>query len=675
MSASAIKGRPGRKGLAWIAAVALAGVTATRAAASSDVLPLKSAAPAGVGPLALPNLGQHVLGTAFVYGSAQPDLFIAGQGGPRGLYLCRWLRSDGNDVPVFAPPVRVKSAFSEKGALVQTADGTIHAGWIDAGQIVHTVFDRAMLAWSEVGRLAIVGLPRAPQGLALLPNPDGTWTVIFEVADGTVGKNGNAWSETWRPYDAAGIWTGGFPYRYLYTATLPRLLEGPMRDMRPASATQREVYFGMNQIAPVNLGAGHTRDVITGSRQGVLAYYHNRADSGIDLTERQLAAGEDGNTLRHPSIAAGVVAFSAGTQGVSNLIVGGEGAPAYYAFARRFTADGRPVFKGPTAVLQEGADLYAGSLPVPSVVDWNGDGVPDLVVGNSEGRVLFFENIGSDVAPRFLPGVAIAAGGPEIHVQAGYAGSVQGVQEARWGYVSPNVVDWNGDGLPDIVMGDITGNLTVYLNRGTKRAPALEAAHPIYCDGLDLHGMWRVRPAVARVGDRNVLALVDGDDHFHLYRQIDDYNVEDRGKLKLKDGSPIGASSGPGGLTGRCKLDFFDWDQDGVFDLVINTCRSNAIPNRETGFPRPTLGASPLATVLFMKNVGTNASPVFEHPVPFVHATMGVVQAGGAHESGAVATMLGGDGPNLLVGNESGRLFLLRGHSLSARKEDWPVSR
>ncbi len=642
----------------------LAAATPSRLA---DVTPLKSAAPNGIGPLALPNLGHRVLGSAFVYGSSRPDLFVAGQGGLRALYICRWLRDGEGGVPMFAPPIRVKSAFTEKGALVQTADGTIHAGWIDGGDIVHTVFNRTELAWLAVGRVRIIGLPKKPESLALLPNPDGSWNVIFEMSDDSVGKAGDAWTEEWRPYDAAGIWTGGFPYRYLYAARLPRLLEGPMEPARQISTSPREVYMGMYQMAPVNLGAGHARDLITGSRQGVLAYYHNRADSGLELSDCSWAAGEDGNTLRNPCNCAGVVAFPATTGALSNLIVGGEGALSYYAFTGRFSAGGRPVFRAPVPVMQEHAELYAGSLPVPSVVDWNGDGVLDIVAGNSEGRVLFFNNIGTDAEPRFLPGVSVRAGGRPINVQAGYSGSVQGVQEARWGYTSPNVVDWNDDGLPDIVMGDITGNFTVYVNRGTKKAPSLEPAQPIYCDGLDLHGMWRVRPGVARLGERNALVLVDGEDHFHLYRQIDDINVDDGGKLRLTDGALIAASSGPGGLTGRCKLDFFDWDEDGLLDLVIGTCRSNAIPNRETGYPRPTLGSSPLATVLFMRNAGTNQQPVFEHPVPFVHATMGIVQAGGAHESGAVGTRLGGDAPNLLVGNEAGRLFLLRRAQLAVR--------
>ena len=78
-------------------------------------------------------------------------------------------------------------------------------------------------------------------------------------------------------------------------------------------------------------------------------------------------------------------------------------------------------------------------------------------------------------------------------VGAGFSGSVQGTGEARWGYVSPTAFDWNEDGRPDLIVGDITGSYVVYLNHGTRAAPVLAAARPLYCEGLDLHGMWRSR--------------------------------------------------------------------------------------------------------------------------------------------------------------------------------------
>lgn len=632
---------------------------------SEDTQPLKSGAPRGLGPLALPNVSHHVIGSANVFSSEQPDILISGHGGRKGLYLCRWLENNADGVPIFDTPLPVQSAFTNKGAVLQTDDGQVHVFWIDKKNLVHTVLQKEPLSIVEKGRIPLPSnLPKTPASLAVLPNADGSLDLVFEIADDSPGKNGHAWTEEWRPYDAAMIWTGGFPYRYLYGAQLPALFQGPISNVRRVSATEREVYFGMGQIAPVNLGPGHTRDLITGARLGTPIYFHNLSADGMDFEKGRPIADRNGITIRHSNTGPGVIAWPQPDRGLSNLIAGGEGALSFYRFTREFTPDGRPIFEDQTRVLQVNADLYAGSLPVPTVVDWNGDGVLDILCGNSEGFVLFFENTGTNEDPNFLPGVPVEAGGWPIQIQAGYRGSVQGVQEARWGYTSPNVVDWNNDGLPDIVMGDITGGFKVFINRGTKEKPNLEPAHPIYCDGLDLHGMWRVRPGVARVGEHNVLLVVDGDDNFHLYRQIDEYNVESLGKLKLEDGSLITASSGPGGLTGRCKFDWFDWDGDGVLDLIIGTCRSNAIPNRQTGFPKPSLGEKPPATVLFMKNTGTNEQPVFAHAVPFEHTRMGLVQAGGAHESGAVGTMLGGDGPNLLVGNESGRLFLLRGKNL-----------
>jgi hypothetical protein len=177
--------------------------------------------------------------------------------------------------------------------------------------------------------------------------------------------------------------------------------------------------------------------------------------------------------------------------------------------------------------------------------------------------------------------------------------------------------------------------------------------------------MWRSRPAVGRLGKRIGLVIPDGDDHLRLYWRIDDYNVADGGKLTLDDGSLISTTYDPAGGTGRCLLDFHDVDRDGRPDLVAGTGRRGAIPNRKTGYPLPVLGQRTLNTPLFLRNVGTDEKPVFAHPQPFAHVTHGLVQPGGSHESGVVGTRLGGGSTtNFIVGNEAGRLFLLRGENL-----------
>jgi hypothetical protein len=548
---------------------------------------------------------------------------------------------------VFAEPVVVKCAFKDKGCVFQRPDGSVVGLWIDKEELVTTSFDREKHEFHETKREKLPKEVKSPSSLGVLSNGEG-YDIAFEMSNGGKGAEGSPNTEEWRPFNSSGIAVGELRYRYL----ISRPAKGEVKQI---TKTRDEVFFSMHGITGMNLGAGHERDLITGSRQGNLVFYHNKASSGFDLETKRLVAGEDGNALRHPSINPSVAAYPGG------LIACGEGSLYFYRFTGKWAKTGAPVFAEPVSVLQEHADLYAGTLPSPTTVDWNGDGVLDILAGNSEGFVLFFENIGSNDVPKFLPATRVQAGGREIQVQAGYSGSLQGLQEARWGYLSPNVIDWNDDSLPDIITGDITGDYLIYLNRGTKTEPKLDAVHPLYCDGIDLHGMWRCRPAVAKIGERTALAIVGGDDHFHLYWRIDDYNVEDGGKLKLDDGKLIGTSGGVGGMSGRCKLDFFDWNRDGHLDFVIGTGRVVSIPDRETGLPMPTIGKKTLGTPLLMLNKGDNT---FARPVPFKDEDGKVIQPGGAHETGAVGTMLGNDGPNLLICNEAGRMFLLPGKKL-----------
>ena len=635
----------------------------------ADLIPLPSAAPHGLGPISLPGLSHTVVGTASVFKSARPDIFVMTRGRAAGLYLFPFLRTGTDDAPIFAPPRALRTPFADgKGTIFETANGTIHGLWLEKNTLHRTTFDRASLTFTPVSSVPLSGLATGAQSVAAFPEKDGALDLVFEVpGESTPARSpiSNASSAEWRPYDAAGISTAAVRYRYLVAGRLPAAGAIALQEVRQLSATRRETYWGMMQISPLPLGPGRARGLVTGSRLGVFSYYSSVDASAPDVPVCALVVGEDGNALRHPSVGAGAFAYPSLTPGIAHGIASGESALYFYRFTGRFTARGAPVFRDPVPLLQENAELYAGTLPSPSVVDWDGDGVGDIVVGNSEGFILFFKNVGTDATPRFLPGERLRAAGRDIHHQARYSGSVQGTGEARWGYVSPATFDWNGDGLPDLVGGDVTGDYVVYLNRGTRAAPALAAAHPLYCDGLDLHGMWRSRPAVGRLGERVALIIPDGSDHLHLYWKIDDYNVEDGGKLRLDDGSLISTTYDPAGGTGRCKLDLYDVDRDGRPDLIVGTGRRGAIPNRESGYPLPVLGQQTLNTPLFLRNVGTSEKPVFADPMPFAHVTHGMVQPGGSHESGVVGTHLGGGTvTNLICANEAGRLFLLRGQNL-----------
>jgi hypothetical protein len=636
------------------------------ALSAAALLALDSGKPIPVGagarraPLSV-GLSSYPVGWGRVSGASQPDLFVvAGAHSPDpGLYLCRSKGSTAAGVPLFGHPEKISYPGAAPrvfpNCTVYRDAASIHGLFLVERELVHAIFDAAKLAFIELARIQLDSLPRTPSAVGVLSNSAGGVELLFSVPDGSGHAPPGAGSRNpaYVPYDGAGIWRGGMAYLGLYTASRSSLTSGPLGAARPALRNLRQALHSNRSLTPVNLGPAHTRDIVSGSLFGDMYYYRNRSGGALDLEDKRLAVSARGVALRHPIINNSPISYPNPATGLSDLISGGEGPLYWYRFTGRFNAHSQPVFADPTPVLEAEACLYAGSLPVPTIVDWDGDGALDIVAGNSEGRILFFRNHGTSRAAAFATGMALEAGGQQIHVQPGYKGDIQGPGEARWGYVSTNVVDWNGDGLPDILMGDSLSRHTVFLNRGTRRQPRLDPARALYLDGLDLHGTWRVRPGVAKLGRGMAYVALDDQDQVHLYWRLDDFNLADGGKLRMESGEFITANFIGAGGTGRSKFELFDWDGDGMVDLLIGTPRHHSIPNPQIGLPR--LDGMRGATVLFLKNTGTNQAPRYRFPVIFKHR--GVPVYLGHHEIGASAGALGAGGPNLVVSREDGRLF------------------
>jgi hypothetical protein len=159
--------------------------------------------------------------------------------------------------------------------------------------------------------------------------------------------------------------------------------------------------------------------------------------------------------------------------GLTDLISGStccQHPNCFYVFRR--LPDGR--FAARRAVnLSLPSDLMKGELPVNglkskvAIADWNGDGVPDALVGGNM-RVL---------------GVAYGplGGKEEVTVQRLWP---KGQEPLTWVSTNPCVADWDGDGLPDLIVGGCRGGPDepfkapgVYWlrNTGTKREAKLAA--------------------------------------------------------------------------------------------------------------------------------------------------------------------------------------------------------
>ena len=116
---------------------------------------------------------------------------------------------------------------------------------------------------------------------------------------------------------------------------------------------------------------------------------------------------------------------------------------------------------------QGGASLGLPVMPgaVPFVADWNNDGLKDLLVGQADGTVKLFVNGGSDAAPAFAGATDLAISGGTLNVVGG---------------ASPVVIDLNADGAKDLVVGSASGKVYAFINQGSDAAPQLAAGTRLF---------------------------------------------------------------------------------------------------------------------------------------------------------------------------------------------------
>lgn len=100
------------------------------------------------------------------------------------------------------------------------------------------------------------------------------------------------------------------------------------------------------------------------------------------------------------------------------------------------------------------------SATEPYFTDWDADGDLDVVIGNYFGEILLIRNEGSRERPRYgVRGELLEHGGRPIRVPGGLAG--------------PEVADWDGDGLPDLLSGSGDGAVFLFRNQGKRGEPRL----------------------------------------------------------------------------------------------------------------------------------------------------------------------------------------------------------
>ncbi|QDT66700.1 FG-GAP repeat domain-containing protein [Calycomorphotria hydatis] len=456
-------------------------------------------------------------------------------------------------------------------------------------------------------------------------------------------------------FDANGNWTRGPLHGYVY------LLRNEGNSSDPQYAE------------PIKLKAGGKEVDVFGMPSPNLADFDN--DGDLDLLCGEFLDGftyfENQGTRSEPTYASGQrltyggkplamhlqmitpTAFDWDQDGDMDLIVGDEDGRVAFVEHTGEVKNGVPQFLPPRYFQQEANRLKFGALATPVSVDWDQDGDEDLIIGNSAGNIAFFENLDGGNPPSWAAPKLLNVDGTPIRPQAGPNGSIQGPAEAKWGYTTLSVADWDHDGNDDLMVNSIWGKIEWYRNTGNSLTE-LEPAKPIEVEWSgtppkpewnwwtpaekQLATQWRTTPVVVDINQDglNDLVSLDHEGYLSFFKreQHGDKLILKPGQRIFTDssGNPLRLNSRRAGGSGRRKLCFADWDGDGKLDLLLNS-----------------------QSIDFMRNVSDEDHPwAFEKPMR-VHSH----RLAGHTTSPTTVNWNHDDEPDLFIGAEDGHFYYL----------------
>jgi VCBS repeat protein len=291
-----------------------------------------------------------------------------------------------------------------------------------------------------------------------------------------------------------------------------------------------------------------------------------------------------------------------------------------------------PFFKAPIKIASIAPDMY----PDPVLIDISGDAKRDLILGSRSGKIYFFKNYGSDKAPKFTKHNYLQADGKDLFV-------------GRLSHI--HLKDWNDDGIIDLLVGNDHGEVRVYRGK-TKGAETVFMKALLLKTEKEVELISKVHPVVS-FGDWNgdgKIDIIAGGEGPELRffpnigtkgkAKFDDYKLipgveMDAEAFKYSSSEEKSFWDNPGlefitEYLGNAAPEIVDWDNDGKLDLLLGSYSG---------------------LIYFFKNTGTKTKPRLGKPE--------------ALKAGGKLLLVGGfSTPRAVDWNADGKLDLISGDLL-----------
>ncbi len=291
-------------------------------------------------------------------------------------------------------------------------------------------------------------------------------------------------------------------------------------------------YGGATKLRAIDFNRDGYMDIIAGDEEGKVSFFKNTGEirQGIPVFEQPRFFQQKARFLDVGALAAPRI-FDWNGDGMDDIITGNGAGDIL--FVENLGGE-TPTWGRPELLQAGGEDLrIVADWAIPGtedphwgyttldVGDFNGDDLPDLLVNEHNGNIVFIENVGTRKRPVLATPRPLEVKWKGAPQKPAWIPGVSNGNEllAPW-RTSPLMMDYNEDGVNDLVMLDYEGYLATFINSKVDGKWILE--HPV----------------------RNFI---------------------------YPDGTPVLLNQLKGSSHGRLKITWADWDGDGLKDLIFSS--------------------------------------------------------------------------------------------------------